>query len=327
MNKTIQRGAVVAAVLAITVFSFTGCQQIKDARDKAKNSNGSGGTPAAQAVVNTTVYAVSSSTAAQGQIEDYLGLSGDIVASSTVDTFPDIAGKVSKIYVAIGKRVQKNDPVAEVDPSKPGLDYVPSLVKAPLSGVVVTLPIRLGMTVTPMTSLASIAGGTGLEIWLNVAERFISRVGLNQRCAVTVDAWPSDTFKGTIFELSPTLDAVARTMLVKLSVENTGGKLKAGMFAKVRIITESKPSVVKIPASAMVSRNGENYVFVIDRTDPNALVAKKRTVVPGISIDGVLEVTQGLSPNEEFVAEGQTILADGSRINVIGKIAPLDAQK
>jgi len=323
MNKTILRGAAVAAALMIMTFNFSGCEGNKDA-----NTNSSGAAQAGGGKPGTpvTVYAVSTSTAAQGPIEDYLGLSGDIVSSSTIDTFSDIAGKVSKIYIAIGNRVRKGDPVAEVDPSKPGLDYVPSLVKAPLSGVVVALPSRLGMTVSPATSLATIAGGTGLEIWLNVAERFISRLGLNQRCAVTVDAWPGETFKGTIFELSPTLDAVARTMLVKLSVENTGGKLKAGMFAKVRIITESKANVVKIPASAMISRNGELYVFVVDRTDPNALVARKRIVVPGISIDGVLEVTQGLGPREEYIAEGQTIISDGAHVNIISQIAPLDAK-
>jgi len=322
MNKIIQRRAIVAAALVMAVLSFSGCGLIGN----NKQAGAPGGQPGGQGAANAAVYAVSSSTTAQGPIQDYLGLSGDIVASSTVDTYSDIAGKISKIYISIGSRVRKNDPVADVDPSKPGMDYVPSLVKAPLSGIVVTLPSRLGMTVTPNTSLATIAGGTGLEIWLNVSERFISRVALNQTCAVTVDAWPGETFKGNIFELSPTLDAVARTMLVKLSVENTSGKLKAGMFAKVQIITDSKANVVKIPVSAMISRNGENFVFIVDRTDPNAPVARKTDIVPGISIDGVMEVTQGLSPKEEFVAEGQTILADGSRINVVSKIAPLDAQ-
>jgi len=324
ISKAILRTGAIAAVMAIMVFGFSACSQDKTAKGGGAAADRGAG-PGQQGAITQQVYAVSSSTAAQGKIEDYLGLSGDIVASSTVDTYSDIAGKVSKIYVAIGSRIQKGAPVAEVDPSRPGMDYVPSLVKAPLTGIVVTLPAQLGMTVSPAVSLARIAGGTGLEIWLNVAERFISEIALNQRCVVTLDAWPSDSFQGTIFELSPTLDAVARTMLVKLSVENTGGKLKAGMFAKVRIITASKPNAVKIPASALISRNGEQYVFVVDRTDPNAPVAQKRIVVPGISIDGVLEVTQGLSPNEEFVAEGQTILADGSRINVINKIAPLDA--
>jgi len=316
MSKTIRLRAAVAAVFVTTVLGFSGCNR----------STAAAGAPGpATAGPPVQVYAVSTTTAVQGQIQDYLALSGDIYASSTVDTYSDIAGKVSKLYVSIGSRVQKNAPVAEVDPSKPGMDYVPSVVKAPLTGTIVTLPAQLGMTVSPMVSLARISGGTGLEIWLNVAERFISKIALNQSCEVTVDAYPGQTFKGTTFELSPTLDSAARTMLVKLTVDNSSGKLKAGMFAKVRIITEAKNNIVKIPFQAVISRNGDQYVFVIDKTDPNALVARKRIITPGISIDGVLEVTQGLAPNEVFVIQGQTLLDDGYRINVISQIAPIDA--
>jgi multidrug efflux pump subunit AcrA (membrane-fusion protein) len=114
-------------------------------------------------------------------------------------------------------------------------------------------------------------------------------------------------------------------MEIKVAVENPGGRLKAGMFAKVRIITETKQNIVKIPASAMVSRFGELYVFGIDASDPAAPVARKKIVVPGIAIDGVLEIRQGLTPNEEIVIRGQTMIDDGSRINIIEQIAPLSA--
>jgi multidrug efflux pump subunit AcrA (membrane-fusion protein) len=114
-------------------------------------------------------------------------------------------------------------------------------------------------------------------------------------------------------------------MEIRVNVENTGSKLKAGMFAKVRVITDRKDSVVKIPVAAVVSRLGELYVFVVDKTDNAAPVARKRNVVSGIMIDGVMEITQGITPKEEIVIRGQTLLEDGSRINVIERVAPLSA--
>ena len=48
-------------------------------------------------------------------------------------------------------------------------------------------------------------------------------------------------------------------------------------------------------------------------------------MVPGILIDGVQEIQQGLSPNEEIIVRGQTLLEDGARINVIEQFAPLSA--
>jgi multidrug efflux pump subunit AcrA (membrane-fusion protein) len=99
------------------------------------------------------------------------------------------------------------------------------------------------------------------------------------------------------------------------------------MFARVRIITESKDNIVKIPASAMLSRFGEQYVYVVQRDpeSPEHNIVVKRNVVPGILIDGVLEIQEGLLPNEEIVARGQTLLEDGVRVNVIERLTPLSA--
>jgi hypothetical protein len=54
-------------------------------------------------------------------------------------------------------------------------------------------------------------------------------------------------------------------------------------------------------------------------------VARKKVITPGILIDGVLEVQKGLEPGEEFGVRGQTLLQDGSRLNVIDRMPPLAA--
>ena len=123
--------------------------------------------------------------------------------------------------------------------------------------------------------------------------------------------------------MSPTLDPASRTMEIRIGVQNPGSRLKTGMFAQVRIIIEQKENVVKIPAAAMITRFGEQFIFVVDNTDPDAPVARRRNVVPGIIIDGVMEVQQGLTHGEEVIIRGQTIIYDGSRINVIERLAPL----
>jgi multidrug efflux pump subunit AcrA (membrane-fusion protein) len=99
------------------------------------------------------------------------------------------------------------------------------------------------------------------------------------------------------------------------------------MFAKVRIITETKDNVVKIPAAALLQRFGESYVFTVetDPSDPAFLTARKQIVVPGISIDGAMEIQQGLKPDDEVIVRGQTLLEDGARVNVIDRVPPLSA--
>jgi RND family efflux transporter MFP subunit len=181
------------------------------------------------------------------------------------------------------------------------------------------------MTVSQAVPLARISGGVGLAARLYVAERFISKISLNQPCEITLDAYPGEIFRGSISEVSPTVDTTSRTMEVRVGVENPGSRLKAGMFAKVRIITETKEDVVKIPASAVVNRFGEQYVFSVDKSDPETPTARKRVIVPGITIDGVMEIRQGLAPDEEIVIRGQTLLEEGSRVNIIEQLSPLGA--
>jgi len=309
------------SVLLLTVLFFSGCERIKEIREMIKPSGN------AEAEKPIPVFAVNTTTAVKGQIQDYIALSGDIVAGSTVDVYSEAAGKVAEVYTAVGQRVVRGQRVAAIDPSRPGMEYRWSVATAPISGTIVALPAQLGMTISQAVPLARISGGSGLEIKLYVAERFISKMAMNLPCIVTLAAWPGEVFQGSISEVAPTVDPSSRTMEVRVTVRNPGNKLKTGMFAKVRIITESKNNIVKIPASAMLSRFGEQYVYVVEKdpVDPQYNIVRKRGVTPGILIDGVLEIQNGLAPDEEIVTRGQTLLEDGVRVNIIERTAPLQS--
>jgi multidrug efflux pump subunit AcrA (membrane-fusion protein) len=300
-------GVILLSILALSVFS--GCKNKKDK----------------EAVKEVPVFAVNTTLAIQGQIQDYLTFSGDIIAGSTVDVYPEAVGKVTELFVSVGQRVNRGSQIASVDPSRPGMTYRQNIATAPISGTVVLIPAQVGMTVSQAVPLARIAGGGGLEIKLSVAERFISRMAVNLPCEITLDAWPGDVFRGIISEVSPTVDLASRTMEIRVNVNDSSSKLKSGMFAKVRVITERKNNIVKIPASAMINRFGEQFIYVIakDPENPEFNIVKKRLITPGILIDGVMEVQSGLEPNEEIVIRGQTLLDDSSRVNIIERLAPI----
>jgi multidrug efflux pump subunit AcrA (membrane-fusion protein) len=310
VDRELTGTAFLGFLLVLIAVLFGGCDRI--AALAGKNA-----APSAEPEI--PVFAVNTVRAEAGPIADYLALAGDIVAGSTVDAYSDAAGKVSLLYTAVGRRVSRNDPIAAVDPSRPGMNYVANIVRSPIAGTIVALPAQIGMTVSQATPIARISGGSALEIKLNVAERFISRIAPSLPCVITLDAWPGEEFRGSVSEISPVVDPSSRTMEIKVNVENQGSRLKAGMFAKVRVITERKQNVVRIPESARVERFGETYVYVVetDRQDPAFRVALKRPIKSGILVDGVLEVQEGLSPDEEIVVRGQSLLEDGSRVNVI----------
>jgi len=274
-----------------------------------------------------TVFAVSTTLSVEGEIKDYLQLNGDIAAKTTVDTFADTAGKLKNLYVKVGDFVRKDQIIAEVDPSRPGMTFATSPVKASISGTVTQVPVQIGSVVAPNFPIAKISKMDELEVILYVAERFISKMRIGLPAVIKTEAFPGEIFKGEISELSPVVDKISRTMEVKLKVEDPDSRLKAGMFAGVKLITEEKVGIVKIPAEAMIKRFGESYVFVL-KDDPDSSdrqLAQKRQIVPGLRIDNQIEITQGLTGGEEIVIRGQTLLDDNSPIKVVSTVAPIES--
>ncbi|WP_304223903.1 efflux RND transporter periplasmic adaptor subunit [Gracilinema caldarium] len=306
------------AGILIALVMLSSCGQM--AKDSAKGSEQDNAT-------QIPVFAVTTTEAIRGQIRDYLSLSGDLVSGTTVDAFSDVAGKVTKLYVAIGQRVQKDDPIAEVDPSRPGMSFNTGLVKAPISGTVVALPVQIGMTISQAMPVARLAGSGSLEARTYVAERFISKMKVGLGVELSLDAYPGRIFSGRVRELSPTVDPVSRTMEVRISVQNEDALLKPGMFAKLKIVTEEKSDVVKIPAAAIVRRYGDQYIFTVetDPKDPAITIAQKRIIVPGIIIDDQAEIRQGLEAGSLVVLRGQSLLEDGVRVRVVDTTPPLKA--
>ncbi|MCL2176219.1 MAG: biotin/lipoyl-binding protein, partial [Treponema sp.] len=64
--------------------------------------------------------------AVQGQIHDYISLSGDILAGSTIDVYPEVpqtGGRITQLYVSVGSRVNRGSSIASIDPSRPGMTF------------------------------------------------------------------------------------------------------------------------------------------------------------------------------------------------------------
>ena len=272
-----------------------------------------------------TVFAVSTTTAVQGEIKDYLQLNGDIAARTTVDTFADTAGKIKNIFVEIGDIVRKNQIIAEIDPSRPGMTFAASPVKASISGTVTKVTVQIGATVAPNIPIVKISKMDELEVVLFIAERFISKMSVGLPAVIKTEAFPGEVFTGSIREISPVVDKNSRTMEIKLNIDDTTSRLKAGMFAEVKIITEEKENIVKIPAEAMINRFGEYYVFVVNKNSDNTDIStvEKKIVTPGLRIDNQLEIKSGLAAGDILVIRGQTLLEDGLFVKVVSTVEPL----
>lgn len=293
-------------------------------QSEAAGAGAAQGEPGAREVAGgqQTVFAVNVTPAIEGEINDYIELNGEIQTISTIDVFPETNGELTELYVRVGESVRRDQVIAEVDPSRPGQNFVASPVRAPISGTVVEVPGRVGQTVSMSTPVVRISRTDQLEVVTHVAERFISKIQEGLNAVIRLDAYPEERFAATVSELSPVVDPATRTLEVKLRLDESDRRVKAGMFAAVRIITEEKDGIVKIPANCLVTRFGDTFVFVVNDEG----VAQQRDVTPGIEVDNKLEIVSGLEAGERVVYQGQSLLKDQARVRVIETVRPLEAQ-
>ena len=108
-------------------------------------------------------------------------------------------------------------------------------------------------------------------------------------------------------------------MAIKLRIEPADKRIKVGMYARVRLITDSVKNAIVIPNTAIVTRDGKPYVFSVatQKTEEEEATVKLTPVTAGISVDNKTEIAEGLAAGDEIVIKGQTLLNDGAKVNII----------
>jgi HlyD family secretion protein len=144
---------------------------------------------------------------------------------------------------------------AALDQAKLDLDH--STIRSPVDGVVVSRAVDVGQTVAASLqapTLFTIAQDlTKMQVDTSVDEADIGRVREHGQATFTVDAFPGQTFLGTVVQIRKAPQVVQNvvTYTVVVNVDNPGGRLLPGMTANVRIVTAERENVLKVPNAAL----------------------------------------------------------------------------
>jgi HlyD family secretion protein len=146
-----------------------------------------------------------------------------------------------------------------------------------------------------------------------VTERDYGLMRVGQEAEVVVDAFPGESFPARVARVAPVFDTSSRQARVEVEVDNKGGRLAPGMFARVRMGLREAPDVPSVPLDALVRRNGQEGVFLID---PAENVARFVALELGIRAGAWVEVR---SPEliGAVVTLGQSQLTSGQAVRVI----------
>ena len=86
--------------------------------------------------------------------------------------------------------------------------------------------------VQPGTKLYTIADLSTIWVYAQVFQSDLGRIKIGDSAAVTVDAWPGQSFPGRISFIQPQVDEMTRTVKVRLEIPNPKSQLSPGMFVK-----------------------------------------------------------------------------------------------
>jgi Cu(I)/Ag(I) efflux system membrane fusion protein len=176
-------------------------------------------------------------------------------------------------------------------------------VTSPIGGVLNSLDVREGMTVSAGASLARI---NGLDnVWLEVAvpEAQVSNLAQGQAVTARLPAFAGETLEGKIQAVLPQANLDSRTVRVRVELPNPQGRLRPGMTADVTLNRDVENALV-IPTEAVI-RTGKRALVMLAEEEGRYQPVAIRT---GREFDEKTEVLEGLEAGQKVVASGQFLL-------------------
>jgi cobalt-zinc-cadmium efflux system membrane fusion protein len=183
------------------------------------------------------------------------------------------------------------------------------VVRAPADGIVLEMHAVPGELVKPDDSIVTVGDVSSMWVWADLHEDQLERVLDAQRTGklraeIAVKAFPDASFPGTVDFVGPTMDERTRTVKVRVAAANPDAKLRAGMFASVRIFLPGREEALVVPKAAVLSDEGRSFVFVHHHGE----YWIRRPVEPGRRWVDWVEVKSGLSGSETLAADGSFLL-------------------
>ena len=189
-------------------------------------------------------------------------------------------------------------------------------VRAPFAGMVGLRNVSVGDYVKEGQDLINIEDVATLRVDFKLPEAYLGRLAKGQAVELSSDALPGERFKAVLDAVDPMVDQGGRAISARARLANADGKLRPGMFVRVRLQFGERQGALMIPEQAVIP-GGQPAVFKV--VDGKAVATKVRL---GVRRAAQVEVTEGLAEGDVVVTAGQLKLRDGASVRPVGEGAP-----
>ncbi len=184
-------------------------------------------------------------------------------------------------------------------------------LKAVFAGVVTAASADVGKVVAPGQPVVTIARPDIREAVVDIGPDFPVPLQIGLPFTVSLELLPSVQVAGRIRETAPQADPVTRTIRVRIALDDPPPTFRLGSTVTVTL-ADDPPAILRVPASAVLSKDGERFVWVVDL--PASTVSLHK--VDLAQDEGGLRVIGGLEAGTRVVTAGIHSLKEGQKVRI-----------
>lgn len=184
-------------------------------------------------------------------------------------------------------------------------------ILAPRAGTILARLVEPGDSVQSGKTLLTLSPAGDTELVVQIDEKNLRLLALDQIAQVSADAWPDQRFPARLSFISPAVDALRGSVEVRLRVDNPPDYLKQDMTVSIDITTGEKTGVVLLPLEALRGMPGDTWVLVV--RDGRAT---RQAVETGLRNAGQTEILSGLAAGEAVIPASNARLQEGDNVRL-----------
>jgi len=142
------------------------------------------------------------------------------------------------------------------------LDLEATIVRAPFSGLIGDQKICAGMHVSPGKVCFKLVDLSTIMLEVGCLESEIKDITIHRNAEVTFPGFANEVFKGWVVSVNPLVDPQTKTCRVMVAIANPENRIKAGMFAFVKLEAAILKERLLVPREAILVRMERDLLFI-----------------------------------------------------------------
>ncbi|MBU1218980.1 efflux RND transporter periplasmic adaptor subunit [Myxococcota bacterium] len=186
-------------------------------------------------------------------------------------------------------------------------------LKSNLDGVVTKRHASVGDAVSSEKELLSVADFSTVRFEVRVNPGVVDNIKPQDNVKL-YNGKLNETIEGTVDFISPVIDRASRTILVRVSMKNPGGRWRPGLCGLATFTVKKIPVKIAVPLGAITDIAGSPVVFV----EKSPGMIEMRKIITGTDDGKIMEIKQGLQKGDRVVT-ANTLLIKAEWLKVMGE--------